>query len=337
MAKDTLGKVSKVTTPIVYTDPTPLRVKTFRDDLVKKGVSADIIEKKTIEFEEHIANDPYRKAHTISFLGNTLLRHSAQKVYLVDLGKKLSEDVISAVPNYLKNRVVWADKDKKIAQSVDQMLDPIAHEIAPMWSQMRAKNSKKYSGINSHEHGLCLIREFLVTISVATKYSTEADLDLDIARKAIERVQRQVRSNESLGLLSRIEGITNCYRISRRIPNLAISGKPTPRDLLKDLLDDARMISLSKSRYLLGIPSKFEIGLIRAREKVREILSDRKNREYLVAATKVGNIAAKYLNTEIPEIDVEQKNVFAPPLISLDSVKPNCLSTARELPTVFPT
>ena len=336
MGEDLMGKVSKVATPIVYHDPTLIRVKNFRDELAKKGVRANIIKKEALSFEEH-ARTPHGKAITIGFLGQALLRHSAQMVYLVDLSGKMTEDVISGVPSYLKNRVVWADKNKKITQSVDQMLNPISHEIEPSWSRMREKNSKKYSGINSHEHGVCLIREFLMTITVAAKYNAEADLDLNIVRGAIKRVQRQVKFSESLALLSRIEGIANCYQIPRRIPNLALSGQPTPKDLLKDLLDDARMVSLSRSRYLLGIPSRFEIGLIRARQKVREILSDRRNREYLVAATKIGNIAAKRFNTEIPEIEVEQKNVFVPPLISLDKIKPNCLRTGRELPTVFPT
>jgi hypothetical protein len=337
MAKDILGKITKVTTPIVYKDPTPFLVKNLQKSLAKKGVSANVIKKATIKFEEHIKTDHSNKAFMIGYLGDALLSHSAQKVYLVDLGEKLTEDIFSGVPEYLKSRIIWTDKNKKITNTVGKMLTPIAQEIEPSWKRMQEKNAKKYSGINSHEHGLCLINEFLVTMSVATRYNTEADLDLNILCKAIKRVRHQVKSNESLALLSRIEGVANCYQISRRIPNLAASGQPTPKDLLKDLLDDGRMISLSKSRYLLGIPSKFEIGLLRVKRKVKELLSDRRNREYIVAATKLGNMAAKHFNIEILEIGVEQKNVYAPPLISLDSVKPNCLSTNRELPTVFPT
>lgn len=336
VVKDALGKVSKVTTPIMYRDPRAYFARDLQKRLAKKGVNADVIKKAVLKVEEYAKASPREKAYTIGFLAEALLRHSAQKIYLVDLSGKLTEDIIFGVPDYLKNRIIWADRDRTINRRIEQMLSPISNEVQPLWNKMRKMNSKKYSGINDHEHGLCLIEEFLLTLTIATKYNTEADVDLSIVRGAIKRVQRQIKTSESLGLLSRIEGIANCYQISRRIPNLVVSGKPTPKDLLKDLLDDARMISLSRSRYLLGIPSRFEIGLIKVRQKVREFLSDRRNREYLVAATKVGNIAVKYFHMEIPEIDVEQENVFAPPLISLDTIKPNCLSIHRRLPTVFP-
>jgi hypothetical protein len=274
--------------------------------------------------------DPCEKACIIGYFGDALLSHCAQMIYVLDYGD-LSKEIMSALPDYLKPRIKWFDSDRRLKKSVNEMLSPTFDELEMIWSKKR-KTGVKRSSLEGHEHGLCIVGEFLHTLAAAVKLGTEADLDIDLARKALRRIQMQVKSGESQALMSRIEGILNCYSISGNIPGMIVTNKSTPDDLLKDLLDDAKIISLSKSRYLLGIPGEFQIAMVRMRQEIRTILSDRSKRQYLALATKLGNVAAKQINIEIPELEVDRRKMFAPPLISLDKIKPACLRTIRELP-----
>lgn len=194
--------------------------------------------------------------------------------------------------------------------------------------KIREKNGASVYDLDGHEHAYCLLGEFLTTLIVATKHNTEADVDANLITKGIDRIKRQVESQESR--------ILNCYKLSCQIPNISPAAQIVPTDLLKDLLDDSAVIDLSKTRYFLGIPSKAKIALIRTRQKIREILAVPRYRKYLAMASKLGNIATKQANIELPEIDAQRENAFSPPFISLDEMKPNCLRTNRELSEIDP-
>ena len=326
MDLDTIKSLSKVTTTIAYQSPVPFALKSLVKEK-KMKMDQDTLEKIT----NQLNSDLCYKACTIGYLGNTMLRHSAQMIYIIDYGE-LSEEILSAVPNYLKSRIRWADKNHKILKSIQEMVSPISEELEIIWEKKRKKAGVEASSPYGHEHGLCIVNEFLHTLTVALKYNTEADVNLDITKTAVKRIRKQVKSSESLALLSRIEGILNCYQISENIPGMIVKNQSTPENLLKDLLDDAKVISLSESRFLLGIPGKCHIAMIRIKQKLREIISDTRNRKYLAIASKLGNIATKQINVEIPEIEIDQQKRFAPPLVCLHQAKPACLKTNREMP-----
>jgi hypothetical protein len=327
--------ISKVTVPIAYRKLI-IPVAEIRQRLAKQGKSAPEIEKAVSVLESVQQPHSRERAMTIVFLGIALLSQSAQRIYLIDEEGVLTNEIISELPNYLRSRIFLADTDRKIRKSIAEMTYPIYKEINPLWEKMVKTPDQDGLGVNDHEHGLCILNECLTTLAVAVKYNTEADVDLNLAQQAVNRLRLQAKSAGTSVLLSRIEGILNCYHASKSIPSLKIATKTSPTDLLKDLLDDSKIISLSESRFLLGIPSKAEIALIRIRQKVKEILSSHRNRQYLSMARRVGNIPAKLYNIDIPEIELEKEASFAPPLFSLHDLKPNCLKTLRELPTVMP-
>lgn len=325
MDKETEKNVTKVTTPIVYgLSDTVESLKKARANVSPENI--DLINKLDK------ALDPCVRACTINYFVDTLIRHSAQKIYIIDQGGNLDKEVISGVPKFLKRRIEWVDRNKKILKLIDEMTLPVYNELETAWEKKREQSGIEASNILGHEHGLCIINEFLHTIAVALKYDTEADVDLDVVCNAIKRIRLQVSSSESLAILSRIEGVVNCYRVSANIPGMMLINQNTPGDLLEDLLDDAKIISLSNSRFLLGIPGMFEIAMVRIKQGLREIMSDRRKMKYLSIASKVGNIATKQINVELPELEVETKKMFGPPLISLENIKPNCLKTGRILP-----
>lgn len=287
---------------------------------------------------KNVQEEKYVDAVIIGYLGEALLRCSAQKIYILNIAKGgLNKETFSALPEYLKSRIIWADQDKKIERTIIDMLLPIYEETKPNWEKIRKKAGVEAGDIRfGHEHGWCVLEEFLYTLTIASKFDTEADVDFELVLRAVKRLKNQVTSSESVALLSRIQGILNCYQIKRSIPGIMAAPQITSAELLRDLLDDARVVSLSKSRYLFGIPGSFEIAMIRVKQKIREIISDKRNRDRLLTASKVGNIATKPLPFQIPEIEIEAKKVFTPPLVSLHDKKPNCLKTGRWLPRTKP-
>lgn len=326
--------VTRVTVPIDYKSPSLNIISTFKKEWAAKGMTQKEIDEKLASFNEDWKTK--KNAMVICFLANDLVGHSAQKIYLVDLGN-LTDLVMSKIPSYLKYRIEWADRDKKIQKQISEMLEPIHEDIDPIWEKIRKQNGASSYSLNGHEHGICLLHEFLTTLTIALKYETEADADFDVVQTALSRIRKQISSPVALSLVSRIDGLLNCYQNSTQVPYVYPRDSNATHDLLKNLLDDARMISLSKSRHLLGIPSKFETAIIKVKQKTRLLASIPKNRKHFAMATKIGNMATKQLNVELPQIDVERKEEFAPPLVSLNKFKPLCLATRRRFSEETPT
>lgn len=318
--------LTRVTVPIAYKDPSMAIISTLKKEWVSKGLTQDQINSKSIAFSEEWKNR--KNTMVVSSLANKLVGHSAQKVYLIDLGN-LTDSVMSAIPEYLKQRIEWVDRNKKIQRQISEMLEPIYEDINPFWEKIRKQTGADPGSLEGHEHGVCMLYEFLTTVTVAFKYETEADIDYGIVQTAVDRIKRQISSPLALSLISRIDGLLNCYQSFNDVPYIYATNSNVTHDLMRDLLEDSKMISLSKSRYLLGIPSRIEYSIIKVRQKTRELVVSPKNRKNFAMASKIGNMATKQLNVELPEFDVERRKEFAPPLISLDEIKPACLRTRR--------
>lgn len=321
-------QLTRITVPVDYYLPSTYGLNSLKEEWAKQGLSDDEIKEALLRREKWGAAE---NATTINFIGETLVSHSAQKVYLLDFGRHLTGEIVSAMPSYLRSRIEWVDKKKQTQKSVYEMLNPIAEDIAPIWEKIRKQNGANENDFNGHEHGYCLLGEFLTTLSVAAKYETEADGNLSVVSEAVYRIKRQISSPESRALIARIEGVLMCYSLSTPIPYIIPKDGTIPADLLQDLLDDAKMKSLSESRYMLGIPSKFSIAMLEIKRKLKEILAQPRNRKKLRIASKLGNFATKQINFDLPEINVRQVKAFSPPFVALDEIKPPCLSTRRKL------
>lgn len=323
-------RLTRITVPLNYSDISELRLENFKEKLMEEGINEDEIEKRINRLKNY--KKEVLNAIGINFVSEHLVSHSAQKIYFVNLGNPIPDGTISAIPDYLKSRIVWVDKDKKIQNSVFEMLEPVAKDLNPIWEKIRRQTGVNRFDLRGHEHGYCLLGEFLTTMCIASKYETEADLNLEVVLKAVNRIKKQITSSQSRALMARIDGILNCYEITAQIPGITPKYKPIPQALLKDLLNDSKMISLSKSRYLLGIPGKFEIAMIKIKRKLTDILAQPRNKKYLGMAYKIGKIATKKVNLEIPEI--ERGEMFSSPIIDLAPIKPPCISCHRELPDI---
>lgn len=332
-------KITKIATPVDFHFLSDKREE-FRQRLLTEGRSpreiCDELSKYVMEQNESaMAN--HQKVTASEFLISTLLSHCAQKVYLIDVADGgLGKATVSKLPAFLRNRMVVADENKKIRDQISKLSSQFFHEINPAWEDMARKNNLYPDDVNGHEHAICVLDESLKTLAIATKYDCEADVDLELTYLAIARIRAQLKSSETLALLSRIEGVFNCYDEPSKVPGLKVSVQQSPSLLLKELLADSKMISLSQTRFLLGIPSKAELVLMKLRQKTKEALSIGNNRLYFSMAQKIGNIATRPFGVEMPELSIEKDTEFVPPLFALGDYKPNCLATIRALPTIMP-
>jgi hypothetical protein len=126
--------LTRVTVPIDYRDPTLVAtVSIAREKLEASGTPKKKIDEEISEIVRNWKGKP--SAWTVSFMGSTLLSHSAQKIYLIDLGNRLDESVMSALPDFLKPRIEWVDRDHKISNSVFEMLEPVGNDLDKVWKK----------------------------------------------------------------------------------------------------------------------------------------------------------------------------------------------------------
>lgn len=113
--------LTRVTVPIDYKNPSLSIISTLKTDWASKGMTPIEIDSRITSFNEEWKTK--KNAMVVSSLANKLVGHSAQKVYLVDLGN-LTDLVMSNIPDYLRHRLEWVDKDKRIQKQISEMLEP---------------------------------------------------------------------------------------------------------------------------------------------------------------------------------------------------------------------
>jgi hypothetical protein len=335
--EESFHRAAKITLPIAYRNEVfEFEKEAERKKLVEQGLTASEVEKRLESREQDCKKVP--RCSILNYLVSSLLAQSAQNIYLVNMGGKLTPEIISEMPSYLKSRVVLADQNNKIRDKIWEVFTtPVSEELEPAWAKFRSDSHiEDSSELNGHEHSICIIQEFLQTLTIAAKYESEADLDLVLARSAMERLHLQVKSPDLKALLSRIDGILNCYSAPKSVPGLMTNIQPSPQELLEELFNDAKLLSLSKSRYMLGIPSKSEIAILKLQKKINAFLSIKRNRQKVEKVRRIGNTATSLFNVELPEIEVTKESAFIPPIFPLTNLKPPCLATPRGLPTVIP-
>lgn len=320
-------RLTRISVPLRFTDISKIKLEELENDFKEDGMEEYEIQKR-IDLIKNSSKDKLN-AIGIEFTSRELLRQSAEKIYFINFGRTIPDGTISAIPKFLQSRIVWVDQNDKIKNSINNLLEPITDELVTIWDGIRKKNGISEDSPDGHEHGLCLLGEFLTTMAVASKYETEADVNLGIVRQSVNRIKQQVSSSESQAILSRIEGILNCYDINAKIPCINPKTENLPENLLKDLLNDSKIISLSQSRFMFGIPGKFEKAMIMVKQRIKDVLAQPRNKRYLGFAYQIGQIASKKANVDLPEI--QSGNTFSSPLIDLGQLKPPCVSIRREL------
>lgn len=307
------GPLSSVVTPIRFDDP------------------AEVL-KKPCDIPTTI------RACTIGYFANSLIRCSASRIYIVCISPHLTDEILNALPPLLKPRIRWVDRKKKVQRTVMLALHPIIDELN--WLSERKGQAEEHaegSSSQEHEHGICLLMEFLHVLALAVKHKAEADVDFPLVSRAVQRIRTKISSSDARASLARVEGIVAAYARTMEIDAIgmkAVHQSPSADDLLTELLEDAEFAALSRARHMLGISSAINEAVLHIRRSVRRLLADKRKQQTLSLASQIANVAAKAsgIPFQLPDLKLVQQSQYAPALVPLDSIKPNCLKTGRWLP-----
>ena len=250
-------------------------------------------------------------------LSSYLLRASAQKIYIssnVPASFPNVEEIVRQYPAGLASRIEIVDKDGKIFNRVRRFLQPIYDEIS--------------STQHEKESGYPLAFDFLYKLAIASQFQAEADIHT-LARMGyhIDRLKRIVKDDEAKFRLDEIYGIYYLYQKPEEIDTLTML--PDVRETavhqrVLDLLDEAEFMELSRQRYLLGLPSKARIAMMKIRKRIKEILVDKKYSQKIAATQDMIHLLSSYTGYQIPLPNVSEIlasfNVYSynPPLVDLD-------------------
>jgi hypothetical protein len=265
---------------------------------------------------EHTTESTWRLRPGLDLLVATLVRSGAYKVFIPYIKPRFGlsiDEVIREYPQSLQSRIEIIDKKGKYYDRVKAYLKPIHEEI---------KESYLIIFYNA-------ILDFLYKLLLASKYKAEADVSqAKYIGYFIHSVREQIKNTEAKSRLDQLEGIYSSYCKPLKIDTFSLlpkAMKPSIFERIADFLDEAEIIELSKRRYLLGIPDKAKVGLIKIRKYFKPLLLKRKYKSIIHSAVELIQIFGLTGGTKIPNIDyiVEYfqdlySGQYNPPLVDLD-------------------
>jgi len=284
---------------------------------------------------EAVADNVDFISSVLESFATALVRSAASRIYIVT-------HEVEQIPSFLQNlspmiasRMHVVDQDMKIRNGIWDMMAPVFDEADWLWKKEHGGASG--DGPDHHEHAVCILDEFLIVLTLAQMYQAEADVNLALAHSSALRLRQRLESRDSIGVLGRIQGIITSYGLTGGV-NVVEPKQPKvdtwAGSLLKELLEDARWLELSRARYRLGVRGNFKRAALAIRRRVKRLLEDPARRQWLRLGRQLVNAASQKLQlpVSIEAGHTSKCETFSPPLHSLDSLKPFCLATPRWFP-----
>lgn len=134
-----------------------------------------------------------------------------------------------------------------------------------------------------------------------------------------------MKNEEAKARLDALQGIWSVYCNPKKLDAFTLVPKvvnSSVQNRVFELLDDAEMIELSRSRHLLGVPGMARSALINTKRRVRNVLENRKYFGYIKAATDLVRVASVSLGIPLtlPDPSLLEGIIskgYNPPLIDL--------------------
>lgn len=257
-----------------------------------------------------------------------LVRTAAYKLYLtmpeVSGSEKLKK-AVKSVPPSLAHKIEIADKKRAIYNKVLTYLKPVYDELLTKDSKM------------STDATIGPIFDFLYKLAIASKLQAEADIaSIEYVGPVLDRLRRKIKDDEASFRLDELHGIYYIYQKPMSIDALTIypgSSGCSISQRVMDLLDDAEIVELSRNRHLLGFPSKVKIAMKNIKKWTAKILTKRKTKSQLSAATDLIQTVSSSAGVEIPLAETLeiiksiQMSPYSPPIINLNQFRENISSS----------
>ena len=263
---------------------------------------------------EHPEEKTIKLRPGLDLLAATLVRSAAHKLYIPDHTPRYGpsiEESIKQYPPILANKIKCVDRDKKIYNKVFLFLRPVYEEVS---------GTPLILVYNS-------VFDFLYKLSLASDLQAWADVSQAlILGSFIDLLKNNIENEEAKFKLDELYGIFSLYK-TERLETLTLFPKvtiPSIYQRISDLLNEAEIVELSKNRYLLGIPSKVKVALIKIKKWKRNVLTDGKYMNYIKAAMDLIQIATDSIGLSVPVKTASKLlsdlliSKYNPPIIDLD-------------------
>lgn len=281
------------------------------------------------EYEFPAQKGMFRDITSFEFIVEALIAHSAYQIVLESFGEKGDSTLLDNVPQALKKRIKFIDRDTSAVELAINLFSPVFDEFS-VEAQGEYALSFKSKKLPSSE-----VRDALATsyfslhpFLLGLRHKLQVDIDIDRFKRALSVIRERSKNPEGRANVAVLEGILNCYS-SGTIDGLKIV--PGARNELVEsfinFLEDSSFQELSRANFELGFPLRFRKSVVRIKQTVRKIVSSEKFRLLVAASSKAITAATR---VPLPDADLAKTIVpshYLPPVISLEPI----LSQARTL------
>jgi hypothetical protein len=278
--------------------------------------------------EQHVGHASSKGCGFLSSICGQLVRQAVGEICMVTTSRDESTEALTELPSFVRRRVRLVDKELRVSKEVSALLSPVRDETEWLLRHGRLDLAKLY--FKDHVHDVCQLSEGLRVLVLAQRLRADADVDTKCLLRCARRLRAVVADGESGAILDRIEGVLTAYDVGLSVPILSETSTH-PGELLRDLLDDARMEQLSKCRSSLGIPGRVAEAMVQARRFVRKLVSDPRYNPFVRLGTQSVQRVSRGV---LPDIGLPGLLTGAPPFVpvayTLDRLVPPCLRFQSE-------
>jgi hypothetical protein len=271
-------------------------------------------------------------ARALSIACSELVRQAVREIRIIPYTDLNLELVGDKLPVFLRSRIKFVDCDKRVFHEVSSVVLPAQEESYWALANGRIDTASWPWPSTDHVHDVCVLKDALRTLVLAQRSHSDANIDIAFVLRCLARLRSYVSGSDATAVLDRIEGVLVGYQ---RVQDVAVLSRdrPLPAELLRDLLEDNRMVNLSESRYLLGIPGQVAQALIRVRQRVRAVVADAKYGAYLKLGTHAIRVASQAtLGVSVLPGPSATVTPFVPVIYSIYDTLPACVRLQHEDP-----
>jgi hypothetical protein len=272
------------------------------------------------EYEFGNEKGSFRDVTSFEFIVEALIAHSASQIVLESWGKEVDKALLGNIPQILRRRVKFVDRDVNVLKLAIKVLSPVFDEFSfePMGYALKFKARLTDLEI---EDAITTTYFSLHPFLLGLRHKLQVDIDINRFKKAVSAVRQKSKNPEGRANMSVLEGILNCYS-PHTIDGLNIlpSASKEQQGLFINFLEDSSFSDLSRANFGLGLPFRFRRSATQIKQVVRKIVSSERFALLVGASSKPVTAATRI---PLPDADLVRALVpsnYLPPIVSFEPV-----------------
>lgn len=262
----------------------------------------------------------FRDVTSFEFIVEALIAHSASEIVLESYGEKLDGKLLNNVPQALRKRIKFVDKDRSALKLATAVISPVFDEYS-VEPQGLALAFKKEMADHELDNAIATSYWSLYPFVLGLRHKLEVDIDIGMFKKAVSTIRRKSKNSEARANMSILEGVLNCYSpFTIDALNIVPRATREQAELFINLLEDSSFKELSRASFGLGLPIYFRKSLLRIKQGVRKIVSSERFKPLVNASSKSITAATR---VPLPDADLIKSMVtsdYLPPIVSLKPI-----------------